>query len=95
MRIRILGRISDKGTFQNVSSAGAANSSPISTLMQPVSLKTQNMKVVELCLGFHIILNHLNRSLDERVMPRLRSDVKAVKNHPISYVLHLTPPFAS
>ena len=47
MRIRILG----KGTFQNVSSAGVATSSPISTLMQPVSLKTQNMKFVEICLG--------------------------------------------
>ena len=44
-------RISGKGTFQNVSSVGAANSSLISTLMQPVSLKTQNMKVVEICLG--------------------------------------------
>ena len=43
--------ISGKGTFQNVSSAGAATSSPISTLMQQVSLKTQNMKVVELSLG--------------------------------------------
>ena len=32
-------------------SSGAATSSPISTLMQPVSLKTQNMKVLELCLG--------------------------------------------
>ena len=38
-------RIAGKGTFQNISSAGAATSSPISTLMQPVSLKTQNMKV--------------------------------------------------
>ena len=47
MRIRISG----KGTFQNVSSAGAATSSLISTLMLPVSLKTQNVKVVELCLG--------------------------------------------
>ena len=44
-------RISSKGTFQNVSNAGAETSSPISTLMQPVYLKTQNMKVVDLCLG--------------------------------------------
>ena len=79
-------RIAGRGTFQNVSSASVANSSPISTLMQPVSLEIQNMKVVEL---------FLDRSLDERVMPKLRSNVKAVQNRPISYVLHLTPPFAS
>ena len=47
LRIRIAG----KGTFQNINNAGVATSSPISTLMQTVSLKTQNMKVVELCLG--------------------------------------------
>ena len=47
MRIRISG----KGTFQNVNSTGAATSSPISTLMQPISFKTQNMKVVDLFLG--------------------------------------------
>ena len=55
-------RISGKGTFQNTSSAGAATSSPISTLMQPVSLKTQNMKVVELYLG---IPYHLESSQSE------------------------------
>ena len=58
MRIRISG----KGTFQNVSSAGAATSSPISTLIHPVSLKTQNMKVVELCLG---VSYHLESSQSE------------------------------
>ena len=47
LRIRIAG----KGTFQNVCSAGAATSSPILTMMRPISLKTQKMKVVELCLG--------------------------------------------
>ena len=88
-------RISGKGTFQNVSSAGTTTLSPISTLMHPVSLKTQNMKVVELCLGVPYILNHLNRGLDERVMPKLRSNVKVVQNRPISYVLHLISPFAS
>ena len=39
-------RISSKGTFQNVNSAGVATSGPISTLMHPVSLKTQNMNRV-------------------------------------------------
>jgi hypothetical protein len=28
-------------------------------------------------------------------MPRLQSDVETVQNRPISFVLHLTPPFAS
>ena len=55
-------RISSKGTFQNVSTAGAATSSPILTLMQPVSLKIQNMKVVELCLG---VPYHLESSQSE------------------------------
>jgi hypothetical protein len=40
-------------------------------------------------------LNYLNRSLDDRVMPRLQSDVETVQNLPVSFVLHLTPPFAS
>ena len=91
MRIRISG----KGTFQNVSSAGATTSSPISTLMQPVSLKTQNKKVVEIFLGVYSILNHLNRSFDERVMPRLRRDVETIQNRLINYVLRLMSPFAS
>ena len=43
-------------------SSGAATSSPISTLMQPVSLKTQNMKVVELYLG---VSQHLESSQSE------------------------------
>jgi len=43
---------------------------------------------------FHSILNHLNRSSDERVIPRLRSDVETVQNRQISFVLYLTPPFA-
>ena len=37
-------------------------SSPISTLMHPVSLKTQNMKVVDLCLG---VPYHLESSQSE------------------------------
>ena len=56
-------RIASKGTFQNVNSAGAATSSPISTLMHPVSLKTQNMKVVEICLG---VPWHIESSQSER-----------------------------
>ena len=44
-------RIAGKGTFQNVNSASAATSSLISSFMQSISLKTQNMKVVEFCLG--------------------------------------------
>ena len=42
--------------FQNVNSAGVTNSSPISTLMQPISLKYQNMKAVELFLGVPLYL---------------------------------------
>lgn len=38
--------------FQNVNSAGSVNLNPISTLMQPVSLKAQTMKVVDLFLVF-------------------------------------------
>jgi hypothetical protein len=44
---------------------------------------------------FHSILNHLNQSLDERVIPILRSDVEIVQNRPISFVLHSTPQFVS
>ena len=39
-----------KEHFQNVNSASAAILSPILTLLQPESLKTQNIKVVELFL---------------------------------------------
>ena len=68
MRIRISG----KGTFQNVSNAGAATSSPISTLMQTVSLKTQNTKVVEFCLGVPNLTNHLTRSV---IKPLNKKDI--------------------
>ena len=33
--------------FQNANSAGAVNLNPISTLMQPVSLNAQNIKIVD------------------------------------------------
>jgi hypothetical protein len=48
--------------FQNVNSVGAATSIPISTLMHPVSLKTQNMKVVDIFLG---VPYHLESSQSE------------------------------
>ena len=51
--------------FQHVSNTSATILCPISILMQLVFLKTQNMKVVELFLRFHRILNHHNHSSDE------------------------------
>jgi 5,10-methenyltetrahydromethanopterin hydrogenase len=77
----------------HVSSTSAVALCLISTLMQSVSLKNQNMKVVEVFLRLHIIYNHLNRSSDERVMPRLRNCVKTVQNHLINFVLPLMSPF--
>ena len=51
-----------KRASQNVNCASAATSSPISTLMYSVSLKTQNMKVIDL---FLIVPKHLESSQSE------------------------------
>jgi len=48
-------------------------------MIQLESLKTRNMKVLDLSFSFHRILNHLNQSSDERVMPKIRKGVKAVQ----------------
>lgn len=72
-----------------------STSSSIWTLIHPISLKMQNIKVIDIFLGVSQHLESSQSKLYERVMPRLRTDVETVQNHPISFVLHLMPQFAS
>ena len=57
-----LGRALQGRMFQNIGSADASTSSPITTLMQQVSLQTQNIKVVDI---FLIVLQNFESSQSE------------------------------